>query len=511
MPAGSSIFAAQYLRMSTEHQQYSTENQALAIEKYAQTNGFEIIQTYLDIAKSGVLLRRRAGLQRLLEDVVRGDCRYRAILVYDVSRWGRFQDSDEAAHYEFMCKSAGIPVHYCAETFANDGSMPSLVMKALKRTMAGEYSRELGNKVLEGQKRLAQLGFKQGGRAGYGLQRVLVTPDKTRKQSLDFGERKSIATDRVILEPGNSDEVECVREIFRMLVDEGRAVYAIARELNRRRVPYIGQSSWDYQAVINILTHPKYVGCHVFARTTSRLYTPAIKRPQSEWILAPEAFAPVVDREMFHRAQELLRSRTYNKSDEQILDALRVLLKSQGRLTLQIIKESLGTPSPSTYRKRFGSLRRAYAMIGYGSPDQFGRIDLRQKTIALREELIQKIVSASEGAVSVVKLSGRWRSRLRMPGGRVVSLVVVRAVRVWKNAVRWIVDRHQDEKKFVTLIARLNERNDGFLDFHVFRQINRGRRFRVCLNDPWLKQGRKVCKLSRLPEAVDSALRQIRT
>ena len=70
-----------------------------------------------------------------------GAAPYKAILVYDVSRWGRFQDTDESAHYEFLCKSAGVPVHYCAETFANDGSLPSLIMKALKRTMAGEYGR----------------------------------------------------------------------------------------------------------------------------------------------------------------------------------------------------------------------------------------------------------------------------------------------------------------------------------------------------------------------------------
>jgi DNA invertase Pin-like site-specific DNA recombinase len=511
MALGITIFAAQYLRMSTEHQQYSTENQAVAIEAYAQSHAFEIVQTYLDTARSGVVLRRRLGLQRLLQDVVRGNCHYRAILVYDVSRWGRFQDTDEAAHYEFVCKSAGIPVHYCAEAFANDGSMSSLIMKTLKRTMAGEYSRELGDKVLAGQKRLAALGFKQGGRAGYGLRRVLITPDRTPKQTLAFGERKSIATDRVVLEPGRPDEVECVRGIFRMLIDEGRTVHGIARELNRRRVAYTGRSSWDYQAVCNILTHPKYVGCHAFARTTSRLYTPSVKRPQAEWILTPGAFKPVVDRETFDRAQEVLRARTYNKSDEQILGDLQALLKSEGRLTLKIIKESRCTPSPSTYRKRFGSLRQAYATIGYGSPDQFGRIDLRRKTIALREELIQRIVSASEGAVSVVKLSGRWRSRLRMPDGRVVSVVVVRAVRVWKNAVRWIVDRHQEERNFVTLVTRLNERNDGFLDFHIFRQIKQQRRFRVSLNDPWLKQGQSLRDLSRLSEQVRLLLRRLRT
>ncbi len=184
MTANQLIPAAQYVRMSTEHQQYSLENQSMAIQKYAESHGFEVVRTYSDAAKSGLVLRRRAGLQQLLQDVVGGTSGYRAILVYDVSRWGRFQDTDESAHYEFLCKSAGVPVHYCAETFANDGSLPSLIMKALKRTMAGEYSRELGVKVLEGQKRLAHLGFKQGGPPGYGLRRMLVSPDRKSKATI---------------------------------------------------------------------------------------------------------------------------------------------------------------------------------------------------------------------------------------------------------------------------------------------------------------------------------------
>jgi DNA invertase Pin-like site-specific DNA recombinase len=116
------IPVAQYLRMSTEHQQYSLENQSSAIENYAESHSFEVVHTYSDTAKSGLVLRYRTGLQQLLKDVVGGTSGYRAILVYDVSRWGRFQDTDESAHYEFLCKSAGAPVHYCAETFANDGS-----------------------------------------------------------------------------------------------------------------------------------------------------------------------------------------------------------------------------------------------------------------------------------------------------------------------------------------------------------------------------------------------------
>jgi len=163
----------------------------------------------------------------LLQDVTGGNTDYKAILVYDVSRWGRFQDTDEAAHYEFLCKSAGVPIHYCAETFANDGSLPSSIMKTLKRVMAGEFSRELGVKVIAGQKRLAQLGFKQGGIPGYGLRRLLVSENRIPKQLLAHGETKSISTDRVILVSGPACEIDEVREIFRKFTVNGMSFKAI--------------------------------------------------------------------------------------------------------------------------------------------------------------------------------------------------------------------------------------------------------------------------------------------
>src|SRR5579872_7561055 len=151
--------AVQYLRMSTDHQQYSLDNQSDAIARYATEHNFHVVKTYSDPAKSGLRLKNRSGLKQLLQDVVSGQNDFKAVLVYDVSRWGRFQDHDEAAHYEYLCKSAGVPVHYCAELFTNDNSVSGLVLKALKRTMAGEYSRDLSVKVKTGLVRLAKLGY----------------------------------------------------------------------------------------------------------------------------------------------------------------------------------------------------------------------------------------------------------------------------------------------------------------------------------------------------------------
>ena len=86
MTAKQLIPAARYVRMSTEHQQYSIENQSIAIQRYAESHNFEVIQTYSDAARSGIGLKQRIGLQQLLKAVVSGTSIYRAVLVYDVLR-----------------------------------------------------------------------------------------------------------------------------------------------------------------------------------------------------------------------------------------------------------------------------------------------------------------------------------------------------------------------------------------------------------------------------------------
>ena len=166
--------AAQYVRMYTEHKQYSTENQGDKIKEYAAHRGIEIIKTYADEGKSGLRIDGRQALQQLIKDVESGQVDFQIILVYDVSRWGRFQDADESAYYEYICRRAGIQVAYCAEQFENDGSPVSTIVKGVKRAMAGEYSRELSAKVFAGQGRLLELGYRQGGPAGYGPRRTLV-------------------------------------------------------------------------------------------------------------------------------------------------------------------------------------------------------------------------------------------------------------------------------------------------------------------------------------------------
>lgn len=121
--------AAAYVWMSTDHQRYSTENQLETIRRFASERDIEIVRVYEDAGKSGLNLEGRDDFRRLISDVERGTADFSTILVYDVSRWGRFQNADHGAHLEFLCSRADIVVHYCAEQFENDGSIGSNLLE----------------------------------------------------------------------------------------------------------------------------------------------------------------------------------------------------------------------------------------------------------------------------------------------------------------------------------------------------------------------------------------------
>ena len=206
--------AAAYVRMSTEHQQYSTRNQMEVIRSFARQRNWQVVKEYSDEGRSGLKMRGRAALSQLIEDVLAKNVNFSHILVYDVSRWGRFLDPDEAAHYEFLCRQVGVTVHYCAEPFENDGSLTATVAKDFKRAMAAEYSRELSVKVFRGASRMVRMGYKQGGSAVFGLRRMLVDQNGRHKTILKGGERKCLQTDRVIHVPGPEEEIQVARWIF---------------------------------------------------------------------------------------------------------------------------------------------------------------------------------------------------------------------------------------------------------------------------------------------------------
>jgi DNA invertase Pin-like site-specific DNA recombinase len=334
MPSTNPIPAAQYLRMSSEHQQYSIENQSAAVAKYAECCGFKVVQSYIDKGKSGLVLKRRSGLAALLRDVLGGNANYKAILVYDVSRWGRFQDPDEGAHYEFICKGAGAPVHYCAEPFGIDGAISTSVLKALKRSMAAEFSRQLGIRVTESHRQLAKRGFRLGGKAPFGLRRALISANGVPGRTLEVGETKCVRSAHVVLRPGPSSERACVRSIFKMALQDRMQTHEIAHELNWTGPSHSGRP-WTPEGVRYVLSNPAYTGCNAWGRTCQKLKGHTIDVAPEHWVSKPDAFAPIIDKQTFHRAQAYLSRYTAERTwtAPEILKRIRSLLKRSGKLT----------------------------------------------------------------------------------------------------------------------------------------------------------------------------------
>lgn len=399
--------AAMYVRMSSNPQDHSIQHQIDALSRYAHDNAIEIVMAYADAGKSGLQLLGRDGLQALITDVLSGHAPFDMVLVYDVSRWGRFQDIDESAHYEFICRQAGVQVVYCAEHFANDGSPMYSLMKGVKRIMAAEYSRELGEKVHLAQCRFSQMGFKQGGRPGYGLRRVSVSQNGERRTPLAAGERKPQLTDRVALLHGSPEELETIRRIYRLYVEEGKTDSGIAALLRKEGLRNHMGKPWDSCTVRRILTNPRYCGEIVYNQTTRRLKARVANNPEGQWIHCANALEPIIERDAFDRAQAIRRRRRRGPEREQVLEQIRALFNAHGTISEAICRKS-ALPGRVYILRLFGSYVGAY--VAAGLPPQFtatGALGVRSMHV-MTDALIAEVSAMAMRAGATVQRTPVW-------------------------------------------------------------------------------------------------------
>ena len=463
--------AAVYVRMSTEHQQYSTHNQQDKIEAYALSRNIDIVQVYADEGKSGLRIDGRAALQRLISDVETGKANFNVILVYDVSRWGRFKDADASAYYEYICRRAGIQVAYCAEQFENDGSPVSTIVKGVKRAMAGEYSRELSSKVFAGQCRLIEMGYRQGGPAGFGLRRVLIDQSGISKGTLTRGQHKSLQTDRVILRPGPPEEVEVVDRIYRWFIDDGLQESTIAARLNQEGILTDLDRPWTRGTVHEVLTNEKYVGDNVFNRTSFKLKKQFVLNTPDMWIRKEGAFEAVVNRAMFYTAQGIIRARFRRFTDDELLERLKNLYQQRGLLSGLVINETDGMPSSSVYAHRFGSLIRAYQLIGFQPLRDYKYLEINRFLRKLHPDILNSTVANIEAMNGRVK----WDEKtdlLHVNNEFTASIVLARCQQLESGRRFWKVRLDTSLNPDISVVVRLSQGNEEALDYYLLPQLD---------------------------------------
>jgi DNA invertase Pin-like site-specific DNA recombinase len=444
--------------MSTDGQQYSIAYQQLAIRQYALTHGMEIVCTYADEHLSGLTFARRPGLVQLLNDVMNRRASFHVILIYDVSRWGRFQDTDESAHYEYLCRKAGTRIEYCAEPFANDAGPLTSIYKSIKRAMAAEYSREQSIRVHRAMSQAAARGYFTGGSPGLGFSRLLVGADGKAKGILKPGERRDIRGDHMVLVPGPRREVEAVQRMFHLFV---RRKYS-PRQVRELMVQEFGLDL-HVSTIRAILQNERYIGTNIYNHRSAKLKGIRTSNSRSSWITVPNAFQPIVSPTMFRKAQELILKRRHKQhSQEDLLDHLRCLLKKHGKLSVSIIRRA-GNPDFIQYRRKFGGARQVYARLGYIQHQD--RIDVERAI--RRPKILRDIVEGLSAAIrdathSVCQI---WPSGLYLIDDTLTLAINAAPYFERNRSSGWYLYVARRYEARLALVVRLDAKNEAPYDF----------------------------------------------
>ncbi len=305
----SSKKAVAYYRHSAEDkQENSVQIQREHAEKFAAKHNIEIIHEEADEGVSG-LIANRPGFKRLFSDWVYNlnAPKFDYVLFFDISRWGRFQDQNEGAHYAFMCKKHGKTLVNVFRGFPQEGQqLTTSLIDSIDRFMAAEYSRVLSEKVWHGSMKISRDGFSAGGTAPYGMARLLLDENRKPVSILKKGQHKLISNQRVTFTPLNDETTSIVKEIFDLFINKWKTSEDIAETLNEKGVPSANGKKWNTGSINRILSNEVYTGTRVYNKTSGKLKQRKVKNPRNEWVVAPEAFQSIVSTDDYWKAQKRL-------------------------------------------------------------------------------------------------------------------------------------------------------------------------------------------------------------
>jgi|SRR5579872_547369 len=298
-----------YYRHSAEDkQENSVFIQREHAEKFALKNNIEIIHEEADEGVSG-LIANRPGFKRLFNDWVQNPeaPQFDYVFFYDISRWGRFQDQNEGAHYAFICKEHGKTLVNVSRGFPQEGQqLTTSLIDSIDRFMAAEYSRVLSEKVWYGAIKVSKDGYSAGGTPCYGMARLLLDENKKPISMLKKGEHKMISNQRVTFTPIGDETTKAVQDMFDLLVNQWKSPKEIAEIMNEKGIPSAKGGLWNRGKVMRILSNEVYTGTRVYNKTWGRLKQGKRDNPRSEWVVTPNAFDGVITYDMFAKAQEHL-------------------------------------------------------------------------------------------------------------------------------------------------------------------------------------------------------------
>lgn len=263
-----------YLRMSSDKQDTSIDDQRAELLAYAAKHGYTIVREYIDEGISGWKSRQRKGFTHLIADAALGE--FQIVLVWDQSRFSRFEPL-EASFYWHQLKVAGVSIVTTKEGLLDFDSLGGWLTASVQQHGKAEYCRSLGIDVARGQRAQKAKGF-------------WIHP-------APYGYRKPPGKE-VKLVLGPPEEVATIRRIFQLRL-EGYGARRIVQKLNAEGIRPQRAAAWHYRSLTKIFENQTYVGDSVSGEQARPQFA---SKPEVKVI--KNTHPAIIDREDFERVQK---------------------------------------------------------------------------------------------------------------------------------------------------------------------------------------------------------------
>jgi site-specific DNA recombinase len=288
-----------YARYSSDHQRNeSIDAQLRAIKKYATENNINIINSYIDEAKTGTtdnrpeFLKMFADIEKINIDL---------ILIHKLDRFSR--DKYDSAIYKKKLKDYNIILFSVTEKLGN--TPEDIILESLLEGMNQYYVANLARETLKGLLENAHKAKHNGGTPPLGYD---VNP----------------GTKQYII---NVVEAEAVRLIYKLYI-KGYGYKRIADELNKRGFKTKTNRPFRINSLSSILENEKYNGTYIYNQTVQKINgkrNNRVKKASDEVIRVEGGIPAIITKSTWEKAiirRNLNKHSNHKKKNDYLLKSL---------------------------------------------------------------------------------------------------------------------------------------------------------------------------------------------
>ncbi len=318
---------AAYLRYS-EHRQKDTslEDQLRVIQEWAARHGHTIVAEFADAALTGATAAPRPGLQDLLAEIASPDCRFKGVVVHQLSRLSRnVGDTWDIIFRQLQFHNIRLMAVADGIDTADRNAKMQVVFKSMQNELFLDDQRANVKRGMDGQ---FMRGLSTGSLPFGYCSKPIYRPGAD-------NDPRAVEGYKVMVDP---KQAETVRDIFRRYL-AGEGYRTIARALNAST-----GDQFSATRIQGILTNPMYFGRRLFNQHEHLKHPKTGKtifrlREKTEWLHRYDRSLAIVGKKTWKQVHNLMTRRKGLFKDRQpaakhLLTGLLFCEQCNGRIAI---------------------------------------------------------------------------------------------------------------------------------------------------------------------------------